>query len=123
MLDQNGGSSFAALQDALSRGDTKSMRYIVFDLLYRDGEDWRGAKLTDRKDALRDLLKNTRGPLVYSDHVVAHGSEVFKQACDLTLEGVISKRARPALLRRPHARLAQDQMHHAPGIRHHRLCR
>jgi bifunctional non-homologous end joining protein LigD len=93
VLDQNGGSSFAALQDALSHGDTKSMRYIVFDLLYRDGEDWRGATLTDRKDALRDLLKNTRGPLVYSDHVVAHGSEVFKQACDLTLEGVISKRA------------------------------
>ena len=93
VLDQNGGSSFAALQDALSRGDTKPMRYIVFDLLYRDGEDWRGAKLTDRKDALRDLLKNSRGPLVYSDHVVAHGGEVFQQACNLALEGVISKRA------------------------------
>jgi bifunctional non-homologous end joining protein LigD len=93
VLDQNGGSSFAALQDALSRGDTKSMRYIVFDLLYRGGEDWRGAKLADRKDALRDLLKNSRGPLVYSDHVAARGGEVFRQACDLSLEGVISKRA------------------------------
>ncbi|HEX4193144.1 MAG TPA: DNA ligase D, partial [Stellaceae bacterium] len=93
VLDQNGGSSFAALQDALSHGDTKAMRYIAFDLLYRDGEDWRGAKLTDRKEALRDLLKNTRGPLVFSDHVIAHGSDVFKQACSLSLEGVISKRA------------------------------
>ena len=93
VLDQNGGSSFAALQDALSRGNTKPMRYIIFDLLYRDGEDWRGAKLTDRKEALRDLLKNSRGPLVYSDHVVAHGGEVFAHACDLALEGVISKRA------------------------------
>jgi bifunctional non-homologous end joining protein LigD len=93
VLDQNGGSSFAALQDALSHGETKSMRYIVFDLLYRDGEDWRGAKLTDRKEALRDLLKNTRGPLVFSDHVVAHGGDVFQQACNLSLEGVISKRA------------------------------
>lgn len=93
VLDQNGGSSFAALQDALSRGETKTMRYIVFDLLYRDGEDWRGAKLTDRKETLRDLLKNARAPLVYSDHVLAHGSEVYRHACDLTLEGVISKRA------------------------------
>jgi bifunctional non-homologous end joining protein LigD len=93
VLDQNGGSSFAALQDALSRGETKSMRYIVFDLLYRDGEDWRGAALTDRKAALHDLLKNARGPLVYSDHVVAHGGEVFSQACNMSLEGVISKRA------------------------------
>jgi bifunctional non-homologous end joining protein LigD len=93
VLDQNGGSSFAALQDALSRGETKPMRYIIFDLLYRGGEDWRGASLVDRKDVLRDLLRNTRGPLVYSDHVLAHGSEVFQQACNLTLEGVISKRA------------------------------
>jgi bifunctional non-homologous end joining protein LigD len=93
VLDQHGGSSFAALQDALSHGETKAMRYIVFDLLHRDGDDWRGAKLTDRKDALRDLLKNSRGPLVYSDHVVAHGDEVFAHACDLALEGVISKRA------------------------------
>src|SRR6185312_4027510 len=93
VLDQNGGSSFAALQDALSRGETKSMRYIVFDLLYRDGEDWRGATLGDRKDALRDLLKNSRGPLVYSDHVMARGGEVYRQACNLALEGVVSKRA------------------------------
>ena len=93
VLDQNGGSSFAALQDALSRGETKAMRYIVFDLLYRDGEDWRAAALTDRKAALHDLLKNARGPLVYSDHVVAHGTEVYRHACDLALEGVISKRA------------------------------
>ncbi|HWE76671.1 MAG TPA: DNA ligase D [Stellaceae bacterium] len=96
VLDQNGGSSFAALQDALSHGETKSMRYIVFDLLYRDGEDWRGAKLTERKEELRDLLKNTRGPLVFSDHVMAHGGEVFQQACNLSLEGVISKRANVA---------------------------
>ena len=93
VLDQNGGSSFAALQDTLSHGDPKPLRYIVFDLLYRDGEDWRGAPLTERKEALRDLLKNTRGPLVYSDHVVAQGGEVFQQACNLKLEGVISKRA------------------------------
>ena len=93
VLDQNGGSSFAALQDALSRGDAKPQRYIVFDLLYRDGEDWRGAKLIDRKEALRALLEGSRGPLVYSDHVVAHGSEVYQHACDLTLEGVVSKRA------------------------------
>lgn len=93
VLDQNGGSSFAALQDALSRGDAKPQRYIVFDLLYRDGEDWRGAKLIDRKEALRALLQGASGPLVYSDHVAAKGSEVFQHACNLALEGVVSKRA------------------------------
>jgi bifunctional non-homologous end joining protein LigD len=93
VLDQNGGSSFAALQDALSQGEPKAQRYVVFDLLFRDGEDWRGAKLIDRKEALRALLQNVRGPLVYSDHVAAHGSEVYQHACDLRLEGVVSKRA------------------------------
>jgi bifunctional non-homologous end joining protein LigD len=93
VLDKNGGSSFAALQDALSRKETKPLRYIVFDLLYRDGEDWRGAKLIDRKAALRDLLGGGTGPLVYSDHIAAKGSEVFAQAAKLGLEGVVSKRA------------------------------
>ena len=51
-------------------------------------------RLTDRKDALRDLLENRRGGALgaHPDQFIAHGSEVFKQACDNTLEGVISKR-------------------------------
>ena len=93
VLDQNGGSSFAALQDALSHGDAKPLRYVVFDLLYRDGEDLRAAKLSDRKAALRALLDGATGPIVYSDHIAARGSEVFHHACELALEGVVSKRA------------------------------
>jgi bifunctional non-homologous end joining protein LigD len=93
VLDRNGGSSFAALQDALSQNDAKPQRYVVFDLLFQGDEDWRGATLSDRKAALRALLQNVRGPLVYSDHVAAHGDEVYQHACKLSLEGVVSKRA------------------------------
>lgn len=93
VLDQRGGSSFAVLQEALSQGDAKKLRYVIFDLLYLGGEDWRGARLIERKEALRALLQGAAGPLVYSDHVVARGEEVFAEACNLGLEGVVSKRA------------------------------
>jgi bifunctional non-homologous end joining protein LigD len=93
VLDDKGGSSFAALQDSLSRGEPAPQRYVVFDLLYRDGADLRTLPLLERKASLRDLLSKAKGPIVYSDHVASKGDDVFHHACQLALEGVISKRA------------------------------
>ena len=92
VLDERGASSFAALQQALSAGEDGKLRYIVFDLLHLDGYDLRNAALRDRKRLLRALVPAASKQLLYSDHVDASGRDVFRHACGLALEGVVSKR-------------------------------
>src|SRR5262249_607079 len=95
-LDHNGAPDFAALQAALSEGDSKSLTYFVFDLLYADGEDLRPLPLTNRKERLRELLAgNSRaGKLMkYVEHLAEPGDAVLKSAWRMNLEGIISKSA------------------------------
>ncbi|MDE2229616.1 MAG: DNA ligase D [Alphaproteobacteria bacterium] len=95
VFDERGISSFGALQAALSAKQGNKLVYIVFDLLYLDGYDLRGAKLIDRKALLAALLTAAPkgGPVRYSEHLHAPGGEVFAHACALALEGIVSKRA------------------------------
>lgn len=95
VLDGDGASSFAALQEALSTDDQRSLSFIVFDLLHLDGYDLREAALVDRKRLLAELLERSpgKGPIRYSDHVEATGTTVFQHACEMALEGVVSKQA------------------------------
>ena len=92
--DQNGVSSFSALQEALSERKTASAAvFLAFDLLYLDGYSLREAALDDRKDVLAKLLSSNRHPsLRYSDHVVGSGQSMYEHACRLGLEGIVSKR-------------------------------
>ena len=68
-------------------------RCSLFDLLYLDGEVISAAPLRERKERLRDLLSNAGTPLQYSDHQNGRGPEFYARACELSLEGIISKRA------------------------------
>ncbi|HWI15310.1 MAG TPA: DNA ligase D, partial [Burkholderiales bacterium] len=92
VLQQDGRSSFQALQNALSRGGSE-LYYYVFDLPYLDGYDLRRATLLDRKQLLEELIPAKADPLRLSAHVAAPGADYFKEACRLKLEGIISKRA------------------------------
>ncbi|MCF8478776.1 MAG: DNA ligase D, partial [Pseudolabrys sp.] len=92
VADAQGHTDFGKLQDALSNG-RGGLSYFVFDLLALDGADLRKRPLIERKDALRDLLKKSGSPLTFSDHVDGAGDRVFQHACDLKLEGIISKRS------------------------------
>jgi bifunctional non-homologous end joining protein LigD len=67
--------------------------FFLFDLLYLDGEVISAAPLSERKERLRHLLSNTGMPLQYSDHQIGRGPEFYARACELSLEGIISKRA------------------------------
>ena len=58
VLGDDGVTSFAALQDALSRHQAEALAYFVFDLLYLDGKDLRPLPLVERKQALAKLLAN-----------------------------------------------------------------
>ncbi len=89
----NGNTDFSALQADLSEGRSDRFIYYAFDLLHLDGADLRPARLIDRKTALAGLLETTPdSPLRYSEHFEEDGEIVFRHACRLSLEGVISKR-------------------------------
>ena len=95
-LDHNGAPDFAALQAALSEGRSQDLVYFVFDLLFADGEDLRGLPLRDRKERLKKLLgrKGAHAQHIkYVEHLSEPGDAVLKSACNLNLEGIISKRA------------------------------
>lgn len=99
VLDEKGRSSFAALQHSLKHGSAP-LTYFVFDILALDGKDLRKLPLVRRKEALRKLLDNAPSTIRYSEDVVGHGAEVFKKACQMGLEGIVSKRAGGAYVSR-----------------------
>jgi bifunctional non-homologous end joining protein LigD len=92
VADSEGHTDFGALQDALSQG-SDGFSFYIFDLLQLDGEDLRRRPQRERKKKLKALLAGVKSPLSYSDHIEGEGGQVFARACDLKLEGVISKRA------------------------------
>ena len=94
VADKSGHTNFGALQDALAAG-RGGFGYYLFDLLELEGENLRKRPLKERKKRLEALLKPHigRGPLSYSEHVAGSGADVFARACELKLEGIISKRA------------------------------
>ena len=93
-LDHDGAPDFAALQAALSDGKTDQLIFFVFDLLFAAGEDLRELPLSDRKTRLREILSAAgRTPLLrYVEHFETGGDAVLKSACQMSLEGIVSKR-------------------------------
>jgi bifunctional non-homologous end joining protein LigD len=91
--DEKGVSDFAALRAALDRQPHRPVM-IAFDLLFVDGADLRQAPLVERREKLRRLIPtNPRGAIHFSDHFEGEGGELFKRACAMGLEGIVSKRA------------------------------
>ena len=93
VLDEEGRTSFQKLQNAMDDRGRSDVYFYAFDLLWLNGVDLRGAKLVDRKEALRALLANAPSVIRFSDHVRGGGPEFHANACELRLEGIISKRA------------------------------
>lgn len=93
VLDAKGVSSFARMQDAMSRSDDSKVVLFAFDLLELDAKDLRKLPLVDRKATLRKLLSRAPQRLRYSDHLDTDGAMLLARACAMGLEGIISKRA------------------------------
>jgi bifunctional non-homologous end joining protein LigD len=87
------GSDGVAIFDALHRRGTVSEAMLyAFDLLELDGEDLRGLPLSDRKKRIARLLSGRRLGIVLSDHTDEDGATIFRQACRMGLEGIVSKK-------------------------------
>jgi bifunctional non-homologous end joining protein LigD len=91
--DDSGHSNFSLLQTDLKNGRSDRFVYWAFDLLYLDGVDLTGAPLTARKAALHRLLggETRKGRVRYVEHFDGDGPTIFKSACEMKLEGIISK--------------------------------
>ena len=91
---ERGVSSFSQLQEDLSEGRDQRLVYFAFDLLHLNGHDLIGAPLIERKQVLQELLggADATTSIRYSDHFEEPGSVLLKHACQMQLEGIISKR-------------------------------
>jgi bifunctional non-homologous end joining protein LigD len=91
--DERGISNFHSLQDDLARKRQERLVYFVFDVLYLDGFDLREVALIERKRILAELIGSAEdlARIRFSDHIEADAEAVFKQACDLQIEGIVSK--------------------------------
>jgi len=95
-LNSHGAMSFGALQNAISEGDTRDVIFYVFDLLFLANSDWRAEPLVARKEQLKKLLKSrgrgAKAAIRYVDHFKDQGDTVLKSACQMGLEGIVSKK-------------------------------
>ena len=87
------GSDGIAVFDALHRRGTVAEAILyAFDLLEYDGEDLRSRPLAERKTRLAKLVGRCDRGIVYNEHTDEDGATVFRHACKLGLEGIVSKR-------------------------------
>jgi bifunctional non-homologous end joining protein LigD len=84
----NGATDFAVLQNELKGKSTKIV-LVAFDLLYLNGHDLRRLPLFERKTLLKKLIHGTA--IQFSESFEIDGPELFKHACKVGLEGVVSK--------------------------------
>jgi bifunctional non-homologous end joining protein LigD len=92
-LDKDRVPSFSALQAALSDGESGSLVFFAFDLLFEGREDLRGLPLVARKARLEKLLESSPGEHIrFVSHLESRGDTVLESACKMGLEGIVSKR-------------------------------
>jgi bifunctional non-homologous end joining protein LigD len=90
ILGVNGVSDFNALH---SRKQNHEVQLCAFDVLAMDGEDLRSLPLSKRKANLERLMSGrSDGIFVNPFEQGAIGPGLFRAACDMGLEGLVSKR-------------------------------
>ena len=91
-VDDKGKTDFGALQQAIGEGG-RGLALFLFDALEIDGEDLAKRPTVERKARLAALLDTPRPPLLYADHIVGKGEQLFEAMCRAGQEGIVSKKA------------------------------
>lgn len=89
-IGRDGKPDFQGLRGALGK-KTDRLHFYAFDLLFLDGEDWRGKPLIERKRRLKTLLRGAPDQLQYVEHMRGDSQQIVEHACKLGLEGIVSK--------------------------------
>ncbi|HMA74828.1 MAG TPA: DNA ligase [Xanthobacteraceae bacterium] len=88
VCDENGLADFE-----LIRGHrTADAVHCAFDLLELDGRDLRRRPIEERKGLLTQLLHGSNLSIVLNQQYEGDGAIVFREACRLGCEGIVSKR-------------------------------
>ena len=88
VIRPDGHSDFEALG---TKAGSATAAYVVFDLLQVNGKDIRQQRLKDRRAGLERIVKGADA-ILFSESIAAEGALVFKKACEMGLEGIVSKR-------------------------------
>src|SRR5215213_8464819 len=92
-LDDDGRPNFQLLQSTLQEQRGANLAFFAFDLLVDRGEDITRLPNIERKDRLKTLLGGVRPPILFGDHVIGQGEDLFREICKQGGEGLIAKRA------------------------------
>jgi bifunctional non-homologous end joining protein LigD len=89
---KNGRSRFQDIQNYEDDQPGLVLKYYVFDLLSLKGHDLRDLELLKRKELLKALIVPLNSSsIIYNDHVIGKGTELFKKAQKEGWEGIIGK--------------------------------
>src|SRR5215472_6758053 len=89
VCDENGLAVFDLIR---GHGSKTSAVLCAFDLLELDGKDLRREPIEKRKALLAKLLRGAHLSIVLNEHFEEDGAAVYRAACQLGCEGIVSKR-------------------------------
>jgi bifunctional non-homologous end joining protein LigD len=89
VCDENGLALFELIR---RHGALASAVHCAFDLLELDGKDLRRQPIEIRKHLVAKLLKGPHLSIVLNEHFEEDGASVYRAACQLGCEGIVSKR-------------------------------
>jgi ATP-dependent DNA ligase len=87
--DDNGVASFDLVRHHRAND---SVFLYAFDLIELNGDDLRRDPLQVRKATLASIVGKARSGLRFNEHIEGDGPTVFAHACQMGLEGIVSKR-------------------------------
>jgi bifunctional non-homologous end joining protein LigD len=88
VCDENGLAVFDLIR---RHGALASAVLCAFDLLELDGRELRREPIEERKRLLGKLLRGSHLSIVLNEHFTEDGEIVFREACKLGCEGIVSK--------------------------------
>jgi bifunctional non-homologous end joining protein LigD len=89
VTDDKGLAVFELIREHRHRVDAE---LCAFDMIELDGEDLRRTRIEERKRALAKLLGRFQPGIVVNEYFEGDGAIIYKHACTLGCEGIVSKR-------------------------------
>jgi bifunctional non-homologous end joining protein LigD len=89
----------------------------AFDLVELDGKDLRWRPLEYRKATLAALLQDVRDGIAFNQHFDGDGAGIFRHACALCCEGIVSKQLGSPYRAGRSAHWLKIKNPNAPGVR------
>jgi bifunctional non-homologous end joining protein LigD len=89
VVDESGLSVFELIR---YRQHNDAAVLCAFDLIELDGKDLRLSPIEERKRTLAELLRRKSDGIALNAHYEGDGANIYKHACALGCEGIVSKR-------------------------------